>query len=226
MLKDEKLFVGGREEIPVDAGLGGALGSSSSEKKSWHVIYVQARHEKKIHLQIVEAGLESFLPMKKELHTWSDRKKWIDVPLFSSYLFANITAAERNRIFPLSGFVRFVCSSGKPSIVPQWQIDGIKKFIEFCPEKIEVADSDFVGTEGTITAGPLIGMRGKIIEVKNQKFFAIRIDGIEKVLSVTIPVSFFKPLSLPGRVERHIRTGSVERKQEPAVKGNSMLEGR
>ena len=173
-----------------------ALSKSSKDVvKRWHVIYAHARHEKRIHCEMVQMGIESFLPMKKELHVWSDRKKWVEVPLFSSYAFANITSEERNRIYPLNGFVKFVCSNGKPSIVPQWQIDAIKKFIDFYPDKIDVSDSDYVGTEGVILAGPLMGMHGKIVDVKNRKCFAIKVDGIEKVLSVTIPVSLFKPLS-------------------------------
>jgi len=170
--------------------------------KKWHVIYVHARHEKRIHSEMQEMGIESFLPMKKELHAWSDRKKWIEVPLFSSYVFvrlepsgSNVASEERSRIYLLNGFIKFVCSNGKPSIVPQWQIDGIKKFVDFCAEKIEVLDSDYVGTEGIIIAGPLMGMRGKIADVKNQKCFSIKIDGIEKVLSVTIPVSYFRPIT-------------------------------
>lgn len=186
--------------------------------KRWHVVYVQARHEKKIYSQIAELGIESFLPMKKELHTWSDRRKWVDVPLFSSYLFAYVTPAERNRIYPLNGFVKFISSNGKPSIVPQWQIDGIKKFIEFCPEKIEVMDSDFVGTEGTITAGPLIGMRGKIIEVKNQKFFAIRIEGIEKYFQLQFRFRFSSRCRRPGELSviqgRAVSKGSKSLQQK------------
>jgi transcriptional antiterminator RfaH len=166
--------------------------------KKWHVLYVHARHEKRIHSEMLERRIESFLPMKKELHVWSDRRKWVDVPLFSSYVFANITTDERNWIFPLTGFVKFVCSEGKPSIVPQWQIDGIKAIVDSYPEDVEVLDSDYIGMEGVILAGPLAGMHGKIIDMKNRKCFAIKIDGIDKVLSVTLPVSLFRPF--PSRV--------------------------
>lgn len=168
----------------------------AKDLKRWHVMYVQARHEKRIHSDMLEMGVESFLPMKKELHEWSDRKKWIDVPLFSSYVFVNVAPEDRARVYTLNGFVKFVSSNGRPSIVPQWQIDGIKKFVDFYPDRVGVLDSDYVGAEGVIIAGPLMGMHGKIVDVKNRKCFAMKIDGIEKVLSVTIPASLFKPLSI------------------------------
>jgi transcription antitermination factor NusG len=186
--------------------------------KKWHVIYVKARHEKRFHSEMLEMGLESFLPMRRELHAWSDRKKWVEVPLFSSYVFVRMfhsvqtpsedlfgtgtTSGERKRVYSLSGFVRFVSSNGKPSIVPEWQIDGIRKFVEFYPEEVDVLDSDYVGTEGIIIGGPLMGMHGKVVDVKNQKCFTMKVDGIDKVVSVTIPVSLFKPSQQAGSPKR------------------------
>ena len=32
-------------------------------------------------------GIESYLPLKKVLKQWSDRKKWVEEPLFRSYIF-------------------------------------------------------------------------------------------------------------------------------------------
>lgn len=183
----ELLSAGNTKEVHTGA---------AEELKRWHVMYVHARHEKRIHSEMLEMGIESFLPMKKELHEWSDRKKWIDVPLFSSYVFASLAHDDRARVYLLNGFVKFVSSNGKPSIVPQWQIDGIRKFVEFYPDRVGVLDSDYVGAEGVITPGPLMGMHGKIVDVKNRKCFSMKIDGIEKVLSVTIPASLFKPLSI------------------------------
>jgi len=163
------------------------------EERKWHVIYVHTRHEKRIHQEMLAMGFESYLPMKKELHAWSDRKKWVEVPLFTSYVFANITLDERNRVYLLNGFVKFVSSSGKPCIVPQWQIDGIKNMIDSYPEQVEVIDCDYCGIEGMIIGGPLAGLRGKVVDVKNQKRFTMKIEGIEGVLSVTIPASLFRP---------------------------------
>jgi len=163
-------------------------------EKRWHVMYVHARHEKRIHQEMFKMGLESLLPMRKEIHAWSDRKKWIEVPLFSSYVFANVTPDERSRVYLLDGFVKYVSTNGKPCIVPQWQIEGIKRIIGSYPERVDVLDSDYIGMEGTILAGPLAGLRGRVIDKKNQKCFTMKIDGIDGVLAVTIPASIFQPL--------------------------------
>ena len=55
--------------------------------KGWYLIYTRPRHEKKVFLQLTEMKVRSLLPTTKKLRTWHDRKKYIDEPLFPSYIF-------------------------------------------------------------------------------------------------------------------------------------------
>lgn len=158
-------------------------------EKSWHVIYVRTRYEKRAHDDLGRGGIESFLPMRKELHQWSDRKKWVEVPLFRSYVFVNITASERNRVYMLDGFVNFVAMNGKPSIVPEWQIDIVKRVVDYFPGEVNALGAGYVGKTGVIVSGPLAGLKGKIVDVLNERWFTIKIDGLEKLLAVKVPIS-------------------------------------
>ena len=58
--------------------------------KNWIVVRSKPRAEKIAHAQLLEKGIEAYLPLLKERRKWSDRKKWVEFPLFSSYLFARI----------------------------------------------------------------------------------------------------------------------------------------
>lgn len=164
------------------------------EQKQWHVIYIRARHEKSVHEELIKRGVESFLPLKKELHKWSDRKKWVEVPLFSSYVFINIGPGERESVYLSDGFVRFVSMNGKPSTVPEWQIEYIKKVVCLYPETLDVFSTSNIGRKGVIVSGPLSGMKGQIIEVMNEHWFTVRIDGLDKVLAVKVPAAIFQAL--------------------------------
>src|SRR5687767_2485872 len=53
----------------------------------WYLIYTRPRHEKKVYGQLIERNIDSYLPLKKTLKTWHDRKKYVDEPLFPSYVF-------------------------------------------------------------------------------------------------------------------------------------------
>jgi transcription antitermination factor NusG len=51
----------------------------------WYAIRTRSRHEKMVHEQLQTQGIETFLPLVKRIHKWSDRKKEVEVPLFSGY---------------------------------------------------------------------------------------------------------------------------------------------
>src|SRR5262245_32176725 len=53
----------------------------------WYIIYTKPRHEKKVFHRLTEIRIQSFLPTKKTLRSWHDRKKYVDEPLFPSYIF-------------------------------------------------------------------------------------------------------------------------------------------
>ena len=58
--------------------------------KKWIAVYTKPRHEKTVALELGKKGIESYLPLLKERRKWSDRKKWVEFPLFRSYVFVKI----------------------------------------------------------------------------------------------------------------------------------------
>ena len=61
-----------------------------ADQPRWYAIYVNSRAEKKVEADLTCKGIETFLPLKKSLRKWSDRKKWIDMPLIPGYCFVKI----------------------------------------------------------------------------------------------------------------------------------------
>ena len=160
----------------------------TEEKRAWHVIYVKARHEKAVQADLTVRKIESYLPLRKEMHQWSDRKKWVEVPLFSSYVFVNVYPQEFNRVYLAPGFVKFVSTNGKPSVIPDRQIDDIRRVVDYFATDIEVLEGSYAGAEAEVIAGPLTGLRGEVVELVNGKSFVIRVDGLDKLLNVKVPV--------------------------------------
>ena len=50
--------------------------------KKWIAVYTKPRHEKTLAQELEKKGIESYLPLLKERRKWSDRKKWVEFPLF------------------------------------------------------------------------------------------------------------------------------------------------
>ena len=83
---------------------GGLNPSISQDELRWYALHTRARHEKAIERRLREQGMETFVPTTTEVHRWSDRKKKVEVPLFSCYVFVRcaLTAEDRTRVY-LSG---------------------------------------------------------------------------------------------------------------------------
>ena len=52
--------------------------------KHWIVVRSKPRSEKVAYRKLVEKKIEAYLPLLKERRKWSDRKKWVEFPLFST----------------------------------------------------------------------------------------------------------------------------------------------
>ena len=66
------------------------------EPACWYAVHTRARHEKRVAERLAEQGMTSFLPLVKETHRWSDRKKTVEIPLFSCYVFVRMRSRVRS----------------------------------------------------------------------------------------------------------------------------------
>jgi transcription antitermination factor NusG len=141
----------------------------SEDNKNWYAVYTKPRWEKKVYGQMTRAGIEAYCPLNKVRRKWSDRIKWIEEPLFKSYLFVRVPEGEQNRVRMVNGVVNFVYWLGKPAVVREKEIQTIHKFLN---EYREVW-AEPVGLEKdaqvTIRQGVFMDRRGKIIKVMNNK---------------------------------------------------------
>lgn len=151
----------------------------------WYALYTKPRHEKKVHDLLLEKQFDVFLPLIKQTRRWKDRKKKVDMPLFSSYIFVNFDFKNRFDVLQTRGIVKIVNFSGEPAVVPQWQIDSLKKMLEF-PESLQIETHISPGEIVEITEGPMRGMRGSVRRIKNEERLVLTIDGIMQTVSVEI----------------------------------------
>lgn len=165
---------------------------SNAVEKKWYALYTTPRAEKQVFKRLEEDGIETFLPLVKTFRQWSDRKKLIEKPLLSSYVFVNIKSKYFPAVYKTPGVVRFVSFEGKPVAIPQRQIDNLRLLVDSDAE-IEVTDEIFEkGDNVEVVTGSLIGLTGELIKTGNKKRVIIRIDSLEQNIIVTIPLTFLK----------------------------------
>lgn len=152
---------------------------------NWYALFTKARHEKKIHNQLVQKGITSFLPLQTFHRRWSDRYKKVQEPLFSCYIFVKIALKDRLHVLQTDGAVRFVSFNGMPAKIPEDQINTIKAILEN-DLSIERVDYLTPGEKIEVMQGPLRGTRGILAEVKNSHRLIVRIDSIMQAISIDI----------------------------------------
>lgn len=160
----------------------------------WYAIYTNPRAEKMVRNRLIEAGIEVFLPLQKTYRQWSDRKKLIEKPLLSSYVFVKVTPNLFPKVYQVQGVVRFVSFEGQPASIPQNQIDNLKLLINSDAE-IEVTTEHFdKGDNVEVVKGSLIGLTGELVKKGKHNRVIVRIDRLDQNLIVNIPLTFLRKL--------------------------------
>ncbi|MCK4559337.1 MAG: UpxY family transcription antiterminator, partial [Calditrichia bacterium] len=152
---------------------------------SWYAIYTKPRHEKKIHAQLTDKDIETFLPLVTRKRQWKDRKKNVEIPLFSSYLFVNFEYKYRFDVLETDGVVKIVNFNGVPAVVPDWQIESLKQMLTY-PKTLQLENYIQPGEIVEVTEGPMQGMCGTVIIRKNSNRLVLTIEGIMQSISVEV----------------------------------------
>jgi transcriptional antiterminator RfaH len=152
----------------------------------WHAVYTRSRSEKKVAKRLLKEGIEAYVPLRKVLHQWTDRKKWVEEPLIQSYVFVRITPEQYFAVLNLPGAVRFVFFSGKAATIPDRQIEILKIIAGSAEEPLAVPNTIRPGTPVRVIAGPMIGLTGEMIRPSGRHNVLVRIDHLEQALTLTI----------------------------------------
>lgn len=96
---------------------------------SWKVLRTKPRHEIKVADRLHKNGLNVYCPVVEEIRQWSDRKKKIKIPLFSSYIFI-LADGNENMVYNDPGISGFLNWLGKPAILRDEEIEAIKKWLD------------------------------------------------------------------------------------------------
>lgn len=153
--------------------------------RMWVALYTRPRHEKQVAEALREKSLEAYLPLVPVLRQWSDRKKWVDEPLFRGYVFVHGDPKERYRSVQTHGVVRMVRFQGRPAVVRDEEIDRIRRILRE-GEHIEACDPMAAGDWVLIVRGPLTGIRGKLIEIQGGSRLVVTVPSINQALRFSV----------------------------------------
>lgn len=148
----------------------------------WYALYTQSRQEKKAAARLAQIGIEVYCPLIIQERQWSDRKKKVEVPLLPSYVFVKLEANDRERVFQVSGVVRYLYWLGQPAIIKDSEIESLQKWLQDTVTSFEVVGIQ-PGSIYEIPSGPFIGQKGIVDKVdKSQIILILEQLGVKVIL--------------------------------------------
>ena len=160
----------------------------------WYPVYTRSRAEKKAYQELQKKNIEAYLPLKKELKQWSDRKKIVEVPLLNSYLFVYISDKEFAEVSMTPGIARFIYFSGKIATIPDRQIEALKLLLAVNTD-LEVIDYQInPGEKVEIIAGPFKGIIAELVSLKSKKSIILRLQNLGYSININTSMAYIKPL--------------------------------
>ena len=160
----------------------------------WYPVYTNPRAEKKAHEALLNKGIEAYLPLRRQLKQWSDRKKWVEEPLIKSYLFVHIAERQQADVLMTRGIARFIYFGSKIAPMPNHQIDDLKLLMSSSLE-LEITEEDLLpGEKIILKAGPLKGMTGEIISYRSQKQLILRLESLGCSVIIHVAASLINRL--------------------------------
>lgn len=155
--------------------------------EQWFALHTHARHEKVVEQKLRDRGIVTFLPLVTEVHRWSDRKKKVQLPLFSSYVFARLTPSkvERLRVLAIDGIFSFVGVRGEGTPIPESQIEAVRALVD---GGIPWLSHPFlrIGQRVRIRSGALDGVEGILVDRAGDSTLVISVDAIQRSLAVRV----------------------------------------
>ena len=170
--------------------------SIQPEERKWYVAYVRLFHERKTAEKLAAMGIESFVPVREEIHQWSQRKKKVMRVLIPQMIFIHATPKERLEALTLASISHYMVLRGEhtPAIIPDRQMQQFMFMVDYSEESIEMYNSTLQpGQSIKVIKGPLAGMEGELMEIEGKSKVIVRLD-LLGCAGVDMPIGFVEAI--------------------------------
>ena len=154
----------------------------------WYALRTRSRHEKVVRDQLANLGIEPLLPTVKRLSQWKDRKKEIEVPLFSGYCFVRFASDHKLPVLKTIGVVDIVGSGHSPEAIPDEEIAALRTLMA---SVLPYDPHPYLheGMQVEVVRGPLQGVQGILLRKEKRHRLVLGVRLIQQAAAVEIDVA-------------------------------------
>ena len=147
-----------------------------------------SRCEKVVHAALQAKGVNTYLPLLREVHHWKDRKKLVELPLFPGYVIARFVdcASERIRVAQTHGVARILGDGDMITPIEDAEMEAVQRLVA-AREHIPYPHLR-EGVKVRVSRGPLCGVEGFLVRIKNSSRLVISITLIAQSVATEIDI--------------------------------------
>jgi transcription termination/antitermination protein NusG len=153
-------------------------------EECWYAVYTRTRHEKCVAAHCTQRSITAFLPLYHVQRQWKQRRAEVFLPLFPSYIFVHIALRDRARILGLPGIVSLVSFNNIPAVVPEPQIESLQRAVILGRAEPHIYLHS--GRRVRVTNGPLVGLEGILVEIKNRVQVIVSFEWMARSVAISL----------------------------------------
>ena len=133
--------------------------------RKWHAVYTRPNFEKKVAFQLSKKKIIHYCPVNTVQRELNEKYQSVSEPLFSSVVFVYVNAIEQIQVSQTSGVINFMYWLNRPAVIPEQEIDEIRKILSGFSE-IQLRRTKVNLHEEVLVSSDTLQVRsGNVIEV-------------------------------------------------------------
>lgn len=153
------------------------------EFMSWQVLYLKPRMEKKMANICESMGADHYLPLRLRRKIYQRRAVKSEIPLFPSYIFANLDGDTLSRIKTFDMILRSFKPDNEAQLLHQLQ--QIRLALDVDPT-LGAETALKTGMRVKITDGPFAGIEGRVEKVSSITKVSLNVELISQAVRVEV----------------------------------------
>lgn len=167
----------------------------SESERRWFAVNTKYKCEKFVAQLLEKKKIEVYVPLVQKTKRYQRKIKKYEVPLINSFVFVQIDKSQYVPTLETEYVFKFL-RQGKDLIsIPEEEILILKRVVGDCVD-IKIANLDDLkyGDAVEVVKGPLIGMKGVVLQRAGKKSFYIELKTIGYSLNINIDFQLLKPV--------------------------------
>jgi transcriptional antiterminator RfaH len=161
------------------------------EESYWLVCHTKPRCEKKFAALLSAEKFEHYLPLITSVRRYAQQTKRFTKPLFPGYVFAQVPAEKKARIYQQDLLARAILVEDVPKFLRQ--LEDVRTIVASGLE-LSVMPLLTRGRRVRIAGGPLNGLEGFVDNPANPQGVVISVDVLQQGLLVKVPAENLQAL--------------------------------